>query len=280
MTSAPTPVPNVTLLDGTSIPQLGFGVFKVDDDAAETAVAHALAAGYRLIDTAKLYGNEAGVGRAVRASGLPREDVYVTTKLWNDDQGRDKTLRAFDASVERLDLGIPDLFLIHWPTPGQDLYSETWSTLVELRDAGRVRSVGVSNFQPAHLARIIEDSDVVPVVNQVELHPYLQQRHLREVHAELGIATEAWSPLGRDTGLLDDPVLVGIAARHGVSPAQVVLRWHLDIGNIVIPKSVTPSRIAANLDVFGFELTAEDHAEITGLDRGARIGPDPDVMGA
>ncbi len=280
MTSAPTPVPNVTLLDGTSIPQLGFGVFKVDDDAAETAVAHALAAGYRLIDTAKLYGNEAGVGRAVRASGLPREDVYVTTKLWNDDQGRDKTLRAFDASVERLDLGIPDLFLIHWPTPGQDLYSETWSTLVELRDAGRVRSVGVSNFQPAHFARIIEDSDVVPVVNQVELHPYLQQRHLREVHAELGIATEAWSPLGRDTGLLDDPVLVGIAARHGVSPAQVVLRWHLDIGNIVIPKSVTPSRIAANLDVFGFELTAEDHAEITGLDRGARIGPDPDVMGA
>ena len=280
MTSAPTPVPNVTLLDGTSIPQLGFGVFKVDDDAAETAVAHALAAGYRLIDTAKLYGNEAGVGRAVRASGLPREDVYVTTKLWNDDQGRDKTLRAFDASVERLDLGIPDLFLIHWPTPGQDLYSETWSTLVELRDAGRVRSVGVSNFQPAHLARIIEDSDVVPVVNQVELHPYLQQRELREVHAELGIATEAWSPLGRDTGLLDDPVLVGIAARHGVSPAQVVLRWHLDIGNIVIPKSVTPSRIAANLDVFGFELTAEDHAEITGLDRGARIGPDPDVMGA
>ncbi|WP_066588213.1 aldo/keto reductase [Cellulomonas timonensis] len=280
MTSAPALVPNVALLDGTSIPQLGFGVFKVDDDAAEAAVAHALAAGYRLIDTAKLYGNEAGVGRAVRASDIPRDDVYVTTKVWNTDQGREKTLRAFDASVKRLDVGIPDLFLIHWPIPAQDLYSETWRTLVELRDAGRVRSVGVSNFQPAHLARVIEDSGVVPVINQVELHPYLQQRALREVHAELGIATEAWSPLGRDTGLLDDPVLLAIAARHGVSPAQVVLRWHLDLGNIVIPKSVTPTRIAANLDVFGFALTAEDHAEIAGLDRGARIGPDPDLMGA
>lgn len=280
MTTAPALVPDVTLLDGTSIPQLGFGVFKVDDDTAETAVAHALAAGYRLIDTAKLYGNEAGVGRAVRASGLPREDVYVTTKIWNEDHGRERTLRAFDASVERLGLGVPDLFLIHWPIPGQDLYSETWSTLVELRDAGRVRSVGVSNFQPAHLARIIADSGVTPVVNQVELHPYLQQRALREVHAELGIATEAWSPLGRDTGLLDDPVLVAIAARHGVTPAQVVLRWHLDIGNIVIPKSVTPSRIQANLDVFDFALTEEDLQEIAGLDRGARIGPDPDVLGA
>jgi len=280
MTTAPALVPDVTLLDGTSIPQLGFGVFKVDDDTAETAVAHALAAGYRLIDTAKLYGNEAGVGRAVRASGLPREDVYVTTKIWNEDHGRERTLRAFDASVERLGLGVPDLFLIHWPIPGQDLYSETWSTLVELRDAGRVRSVGVSNFQPAHLARIIADSGVTPVVNQVELHPYLQQRALREVHAELGIATEAWSPLGRDTGLLDDPVLVAIAARHGVTPAQVVLRWHLDIGNIVIPKSVTPSRIQANLDVFDFALTEEDLEEIAGLDRGARIGPDPDVLGA
>ncbi len=280
MTTAPALVPDVTLLDGTSIPQLGFGVFKVDDDTAETAVAHALAAGYRLIDTAKLYGNEAGVGRAVRASGLPREDVYVTTKVWNEDHGRERTLRAFDASVERLGLGVPDLFLIHWPIPGQDLYSETWSTLVELRDAGRVRSVGVSNFQPAHLARIIADSGVTPVVNQVELHPYLQQRALREVHAELGIATEAWSPLGRDTGLLDDPVLVAIAARHGVTPAQVVLRWHLDIGNIVIPKSVTPSRIQANLDVFDFALTEEDLEEIAGLDRGARIGPDPDVLGA
>ncbi|MCC2308253.1 aldo/keto reductase [Cellulomonas chengniuliangii] len=280
MTSAPALVPDVTLLDGRAIPQLGFGVFKVDDDTAETAVAHALAAGYRLIDTAKLYGNEAGVGRAVRASGLPREDVYVTTKIWNDDHGRERTLRAFDASVERLGLGVPDLVLIHWPFPGQDLYSETWSTLVELRDAGRVRSVGVSNFQPAHLARIIADSGVTPVVNQVELHPYLQQRALREIHAELGIATEAWSPLGRDTGLLDDPVLVAIAARHGVTPAQVVLRWHLDIGNIVIPKSVTPSRIQANLDVFDFALTEEDHEEIAGLDRGARIGPDPDVLGA
>ncbi|MFI2752233.1 aldo/keto reductase [Cellulomonas sp. P22] len=280
MTAPLPPVPDVHLHDGTTIPQLGFGVFKIDDEGAETAVAHALADGYRLIDTAKLYGNEAGVGRAVRASGLPREDVYVTTKLWNDDQGRERTLAAFDASVERLGLGEPDLFLIHWPMPGQDLYSETWRTLVELRDAGRVRSVGVSNFQPAHLARIIEDSGVVPVVNQVELHPYLQQRALRDVHAELGIVTEAWSPLGRNTGVLEDPVLVAIAQAHGVSTAQVVLRWHLDLGTVVIPKSVTPARIAANLDVFGFALSAADHEAIAGLDRGERIGPDPDVLGA
>jgi 2,5-diketo-D-gluconate reductase A len=273
-------VPAVPLRDGTSIPQIGFGVFKVDDAGAEAAVGHALAAGYRMIDTAKLYGNEAGVGRAVRASGLPREDVYVTTKLWNDDQGRDRTLAAFEASVARLDLGVPDLYLIHWPFPGQDLYAETWRTLVELRDAGRVRSVGVSNFTPAHLRRVIDDSGEVPVLNQVELHPYLQQRELRAFHAEHGIATEAWSPLGRDTGLLDDPVVVDVARAHGVTPAQAVLRWHLELGTVVIPKSVTPERIRANLDVLGFSLTAEDHERIAGLDRGGRIGPDPDVLGA
>jgi 2,5-diketo-D-gluconate reductase A len=281
MTPTPVPpVPSVPLLDGTTVPQRGFGVFKVDDDGAEAAVAHALEAGYRLIDTAKLYGNEAGVGRAVRASGLAREDVYVTTKLWNDDQGRERTLAAFEASVERLDLGVPDLYLIHWPFPGQDLYAETWRTLVELRDAGRVRSIGVSNFTPAHLRRVIDDSGVVPVLNQVELHPYLQQRELRAFHAEHGIVTEAWSPLGRDTGLLDDPVIVDVARAHGVTTAQAVLRWHLDLGTVVIPKSVTPERIRANIDVFGFALTAEDHERIATLDRGGRIGPDPDRLGA
>lgn len=274
------PVPSVQLSDGTSIPQLGFGVFKVDDARAETAVGHALAAGYRLVDTAKLYGNEAGVGRAVRASGLPREDVYVTTKVWNDDQGYDATRRAFDASAARLDLGALDLYLIHWPYPGQDLYVDTWRALVALRDEGRVRSIGVSNFQPAHLRRIVDETGVGPVVNQVELHPYLQQPQLRAFHAEVGVVTQAWSPLGRDTGVLDDPVLVDIAARHGVSPAQVVLRWHLDLGTVVIPKSVTPARIRANLDVFGFALDEDDHARIAGLDRGERIGPDPDAFGA
>jgi 2,5-diketo-D-gluconate reductase A len=280
MNSTPSPVPAVPLRDGTSIPQVGFGVFEVDDAGAEAAVGHALAAGYRMIDTAKLYGNEAGVGRAVRASGLPREDVYVTTKLWNDDQGRERTLAAFEASVARLDLGVPDLYLIHWPFPGQDLYVETWRTLVELRDAGRVRSVGVSNFTRAHLRRVVDDSGEVPVLNQVELHPYLQQRELRAFHAEHGIVTEAWSPLGRDTGLLDDPVIVDVARAHGVTPAQAVLRWHLELGTVVIPKSVTPERIRANLDVLGFSLTAEDHERIAGLDRGGRIGPDPDVLGA
>jgi 2,5-diketo-D-gluconate reductase A len=184
-------IPDLPLLDGTAIPQLGFGVFQVDDDGAEAAVGHALDAGYRLIDTAKLYGNEAGVGRAVRASGLAREDVYVTTKLWNDDQGRDRTLAAFEASVARLDLGAPDLYLIHWPFPGQDLYAETWRTLVELADEGRVRSVGVSNFRPAHLERIIDDSGAVPVVNQVELHPYHQQREVSPRRGRRSAATWA-----------------------------------------------------------------------------------------
>ncbi len=277
---ANSPVPGVELRDGTTIPQVGFGVYQVDDPGAEAAVGHAIDAGYRLIDTAKLYGNEVGVGRAVRASGVPRDDLYVTTKLWNDDQGHDRALAAFEASVERLDLGAPDLYLIHWPLPGKDRYVETWRTLVELRDAGRVRSVGVSNFRPAHLARVIDESGEVPVLNQVELHPYFQQRELRAFHAQHGIVTEAWSPLGRDLGLLDDPVIVDVAAAHGITPAQAVLRWHLDLGIVVIPKSVTPERIRANLDVLGFTLTEEDHERIAALDGKGRIGPDPDVLGA
>ncbi|MGW6132228.1 aldo/keto reductase [Cellulomonas sp. NPDC055163] len=281
-TSAPTqpPVPDVALLDGTAVPQLGLGVDKVDDDGAREAVATALAAGYRLVDTATLYGNEVGVGRALRESGVPREELHVTTKLWNDDQGRERTLRAFDESVARLDVGAPDLYLIHWPCAGRDLYVETWQTLVGLHEDGRVRSIGVSNFQPAHLTRIVEDSGVVPVLNQVELHPYLQQRALREHHARLGVATQAWAPLGAGNGVLDDPVIVSVARCHRVTPAQVVLRWHLDLGTLVIPKSVTPGRIRENVDVFGFELTDEDHRLVAGLDRGERVGPDPDVLGA
>ena len=275
-----TSAPRTSLLDGTSIPQLGFGVFKVDDDGAERAVTTALEAGYRLIDTAKLYGNEAGVGRAIRASGLPRDEVYVTTKVWNDDQGYDATLRAFDRSSRLLDVGVVDLYLIHWPFPGQDLYVDTWRALLHLQEQGALRSVGVSNFVPAHLQRIVDETGVVPVLNQVELHPRLQQAPLRAFHAQHGIVTEAWSPLGRDSGLLDDPVVQSVAAARGVTPAQVVLRWHLDLGIVVIPKSVTPARIAENIDVFGFSLDEADHAALAGMERGERIGPDPEVFGA
>lgn len=270
-------IPDVLLSDGSRMPVLGFGVYKVDEAAAVPAVTTALEAGYRLVDTATLYRNERGVGEAVRASGLPRDAVFVTTKLWNDAHGRDAARAAFQASVDRLGLGAPDLYLIHWPSPARGLYVETWRALRELRDEGRVRSVGVSNFQPDHLRRIIDDSGEAPVVNQVELHPYLQQRELRAFHAEHGIVTQAWSPLGRGA-VLRDPVLGEIAAAHRVSAAQVVLRWHLDLGVAAVPKSVTPERIRANLDVFGFALTDEDHARIAALDRDERTGSHPDVV--
>jgi len=272
-------VPNVLLNDGTSIPQLGFGVFKIDDDGAEVAVAHALEAGYRSIDTARIYDNEAGVGRAIRTSGIARDEIYVTTKVWNDEQGHDETLRAFDASMSRLDLDVLDLYLIHWPVPALDRYVETFRALLEIRDSGRLRSVGVSNFQPDHLDRLVAETGVAPVLNQVEVHPYLQQPELRAANAAKGVATEAWSPLGRGNGVLEDPVVLGLAARHGVTPAQVVIRWHLQLGTVVIPKSVTPSRIRENFDVFGFELNADDLAAIATLDRAARVGPDPDTFG-
>lgn len=267
----------LTLSDGMRMPAVGFGVYKVADEAAEPAVTTALEAGYRLVDTATLYGNERGVGRAVRDSGLDRDDVFVTTKLWNDAHGPDAARAAFEQSVERLGLGAPDLYLIHWPVPSRDLYASTWRTLIQLRDEGRVRSVGVSNFQPAHIARIVDDSGEVPVVNQVELHPYLQQRELRALHAELGIITQAWSPLGRGA-VLTDPVIGDIARSHGVSPAQVVLRWHLDLNVAVIPKSVTPARIRQNLDLAGFELSDDDHARIADLDRDERTGSHPDLV--
>ncbi|MEH0400296.1 aldo/keto reductase [[Kitasatospora] papulosa] len=270
-------VPTVTLNNGVTIPQLGFGVFQVPDDETTAAVTAALEAGYRSIDTAAVYGNEAGVGRALAESGLGREELFVTTKLWNADQGYDATLTAFDASLAKLGLDHVDLYLIHWPTPARDLYTDTWRALEKLLAEGRIRAAGVSNFQPAHLRRLREESSLVPAVNQIELHPGLQQRKLRSLHAGSGIATEAWSPLAQGA-LLDDEVLTSLAGRHGKSPAQVVLRWHLQLGNVVIPKSVTPARIRQNIDVFDFELSADDMEAIAGLDRGMRTGPDPDTL--
>ncbi|WP_042381423.1 aldo/keto reductase [Streptacidiphilus melanogenes] len=268
-------VPTVKLNNGVEIPQLGFGVFQIPDEETSAAVTAALEAGYRSIDTAAIYGNETGVGRALAASGLPREQLFVTTKLWNADQGYDSTLRAFDASLARLGLDHVDLYLIHWPTPARDLYVESWRAVERLAAEGRIRAAGVSNFQPAHLRRLIDGSGLVPAVNQVELHPGLQQAELRDFHAGHGIATEAWSPLAQGA-VLDDPAVTAIAARTGKSPAQVVLRWHLQLGNIVIPKSVTPARVRENLDVFDVRLTDEEMASIAATDRGLRTGPDPD----
>ena len=270
-------VPRIDLHDGTSIPQLGFGVFKIPDAETEAAVTGALEVGYRSIDTAALYRNERAVGRAIANSGLSREELYVTTKVWNDDQGYDATLRAFEESRRKLDLDVVDLYLIHWPAPARDLYVETWRALIHLQEKGLVRSIGVSNFQPAHLKRLVAETGVVPVVNQVELHPFLQQHEVRAADAELGIVTEAWSPLAK--GAVDHPTLVRVAEQHGRTPAQVVLRWHLELGHVVIPKSVTPSRIRENIDVFDFALSEEDKAEIATLDAGRRTGPDPDTFG-
>jgi 2,5-diketo-D-gluconate reductase A len=271
-------IPSIKLNNGVEMPQLGYGVFQVPQQETYDAVAEALRAGYRSIDTAAAYGNEEGVGRAIADSGIPRDDLFVTTKLWNADQGYDEALRAFDKSVQLLGLEQLDLYLIHWPAPQRDRYVDTWRAFAKLVEDGRIRAAGVSNFQPVHLERIIQEVGLVPAVNQVELHPYMQQKELREVHHRLGVATEAWSPLGQGKGLLDDPALAEIAERHGKSPAQVVLRWHLQERNIVIPKSVTPARIAENLNVFGFELGASDILEIEKLNRDERVGPDPDTF--
>ncbi|WP_405746240.1 aldo/keto reductase [Streptomyces sp. NBC_01525] len=268
-------VPTITLNNGVTMPQLGFGVWQVPDAEAAVAVGHALEAGYRSIDTAAIYGNEAGTGRALAASGIPRDELFVTTKLWNSEQGYDATLRAFDASLDKLGLEQVDLYLIHWPLPAKDTYIDTYRAFEKISAEGRARAIGVSNFLPAHLERLMGETSIVPAVNQIELHPYFPQADSRAVHARHGIATEAWSPLGQGKNLLAEPVLTEIAAKHGVTPAQVVLRWHLQLGNVVIPKSVTPSRIAANLDVFGFELDDADLAAVAGLDNGTRLGPDP-----
>ncbi|MGW5335927.1 aldo/keto reductase [Streptomyces bauhiniae] len=268
-------VPPIILNNGVEMPQLGFGVWQIPDDEAERAVATALETGYRSIDTAAIYGNEEGTGKAIAASGVPREDLFVTTKLWNSDQGYDSTLRAFDTSLEKLGLDHLDLYLIHWPLPARDNYLDTYKAFEKLYSDGRIRAIGVSNFLPEHLERLIAETSVVPAVDQIELHPQLQQRAAREFDAERGIATEAWSPLGQGKGLLEVPAIVAIARKHGRTPAQVVLRWHIQLGNIVIPKSVTPSRIKENIEVFDFSLDDEDLAAISALNEDKRLGPDP-----
>ena len=271
-------VPSVALSDGALIPQLGLGVYKVADDEARTVVATALELGYRHVDTASFYGNEVGVGQALRASDVPRDDVFVTTKVWNTEQGFDETLRAFDASLERLGTDHVELYLIHWPAPTQDKYVDTWRALERIAEEGRARSIGVSNFQVHHLERLLGETSVVPVIDQVEAHPWLQQHELREFCAARGIAVEAWSPLARGR-VLDDAAIGRIAAKHGVEPAQAVIRWHLQQGLVVIPKTVNALRLASNLDVFGFELDEDDLAEIAALDSGERSGSHPDQVG-
>ncbi|MFE2148338.1 aldo/keto reductase [Streptomyces sp. NPDC059456] len=277
-------VPAIRLNNGTDMPQLGFGVFQVPDSEAAQAVGAALEAGYRSIDTAAAYGNEEGTGQALAASGVPREELFVTTKLWNGRSRtwrRDDVLRAFDDSLAKLGLDHLDLYLIHWPRPMRDDFLTIWKTFEEIAQSGRAHCVGVSNFRPQDLERLGAESTLVPAVNQIELHPLFPQPELRALHSRLGIATEAWSPLGQGKELLTLPAVAEAAAKHGRSPAQVVLRWHLDLGNVVIPKSVTPSRIRENLDVFGFELDDADRAALDALGTGpsaGRIGPDPAVF--
>jgi 2,5-diketo-D-gluconate reductase A len=268
------PVPDVVLHDGVAIPQLGFGVFQVPPAETRAAVEEALATGYRHIDTAAAYRNEEGVGAAIAAGDVPREELFVTTKLWNSDQGHDSTLSACERSLEALGLDHLDLYLIHWPLPSAGLYMETWRAFEELKAEGKTRSIGVSNFRIEELERLRAEAEQQPTINQIELHPYLQQAELRAWHAEHGIATEAWSPIAQGAAL-DDETIETIAAHHERTPAQVVLRWHVQLGNVVIPKSVTPERIRENFQLFDFELSEDDMAAIARLDRGERTGPDP-----
>jgi len=267
--------PLVEMNDGRSIPVIGFGVWQVPDDVVVDATVKALEVGYRHIDTAYLYHNERGVGEALRRSGLDRDDVFVTTKVWNTDHGYDQTLRAFDKSTGLLGIDEVDLYLIHWPTPARDVYLDSWRALIRLREEGRARSIGVSNFHDAHLRKIIDETGVIPAINQIELHPWLPQTELRDIDARLGIKTEAWSPLGSGR-LIDDPVIAEVSAKHGKSPAQVMVRWSIQLGNIVLPKSVTPERIEQNIDVFDFQLDDADMAAIATLESGRRTGPNPD----
>jgi 2,5-diketo-D-gluconate reductase A len=267
--------PRLSLSDGASIPQLGYGLYKVPATDAARLCLDAIAIGYRHLDTAAFYGNERAVGEAVLAAPLPRDELFVTSKVWKDDNGFDAALRAFDASMTRLGLDSLDLYLIHWPVPSTDRYVDTWRALVRLQAEGRVRSIGVANFHTHHLERIIGETGVAPVVNQVELHPWLPQAELRAFDAARGIRTEAWSPLARGR-VLGTPLLDDLAAKHGRTPAQVVLRWHVQLGNVVIPKASSPERLAENLDVFGFELDADDLGALATLETGERTGRDPD----
>jgi diketogulonate reductase-like aldo/keto reductase len=272
-------VPTIRLNDGRPMPQLGFGVWQVPNHEAKSIVTEAISAGYRSIDTAAVYGNEEGVGEAVRASPVAREELFITTKVWNDRHGYDAALSAFDESLARLKLDFVDLYLIHWPLPRGEAYLDTWRALIRLRDEGRAKSIGVSNFKIPHLRRLMDESGVAPVLNQIELHPRFQQKELRAFHAEHGIATESWSPLGKGA-LMADETLARIGRKYGKTPAQVILRWHLDSGLIAIPKSATPSRIRENIDVFDFTLAADDMSALAGFDdKSGRIGPNPDSFG-
>ncbi|MFI5560931.1 aldo/keto reductase [Amycolatopsis japonica] len=270
-------VPSVVLNNEVAIPQLGFGVWQVPAGDTAKVVRTAIEAGYRSIDTAASYRNEAGVGEAIRSSDVPRDELFITTKLPNPGHGYDEALRAFDASLAELGLDHVDLYLIHWPMPGRGKYVETWRALEKLYADGRVRAIGVSNFHVPHLRRLFDETGIVPAVNQVELHPRLQQKALREFHAEHDIVTEAWSPLAQGS-LLSDATLTALAAKYGKSPAQLVLRWHLQLGTVAIPKSVTPSRIRENFDIFDFELAEDDLAALAEFDDGTRTGPDPDTF--
>lgn len=270
-------IPKISLRPNVAIPQIGFGVFLIPPEETERAVMQALQAGYRHIDTAAAYGNEGAVGRAIRAFGLAREEVFVTSKCFNDDHGYEQAKAACRRSLEQLEMQHIDLYLIHWPVPAHDLYVDTWRAFIELQSEGLVRAIGVSNFNPDHLERLIAETGVVPAINQVELHPYFQQLGLRHEHDERDIVTEAWSPLGR--GLeLKDPVIAQIAQEHDKTPAQTIIRWHIQLGNVVIPKSVTPERIVENFDVFDFQLSDAEMEAIRELDEGRRIGPDPETF--
>jgi 2,5-diketo-D-gluconate reductase A len=276
MTFSPEMNPSIQLLNGDYMPQLGLGVYKVEQDIAVDLVRVALDAGYRRIDTAALYDNEAEIGAGIRKSGYDREEIFVTTKIWNDRQGYDNALEAIDESLSRLNLDYVDMLLIHWPCPAKDLFVETWAAFQDAMADGKIRGIGVSNFKPAHLDKLIAAGGVVPAINQVELHPWLQQAELRAYDEDKGIKTEAWSPLAR--GRFESDVLAKIAAKHGKTVTQVVIRWHIELGNLVIPKSSNPDRIAENIDVFDFSLDVDDMAAIATLDGGGRVGPDPDDM--
>ncbi|HEY4225669.1 MAG TPA: aldo/keto reductase [Pseudolysinimonas sp.] len=274
-----TTVPTLTFNDGHTIPQLGFGVYRVDPEQTERIVSDALEVGYRHIDTAALYGNEQGVGRAIEASGIPRDELFITTKLWNSDQGAQATLDAIDLSLEKLGFDHVDLYLIHWPAPALGLSVETWKTFEKIRDEGKATSIGVSNFRIQDLERLAAETATVPVINQIELHPLFSEVPLREYDAAHGILTESWGPLGHAAvDIFEEPPIAAAASAHGVSPAQVIIRWHLQHGLVVIPKSNNRDRMAQNFDVFGFELSADELAAIDALNRDQRVGGNPDTV--